>query len=78
MNKKSTRASRRKLNLVVSSAMAVSMLQLPGCNLADDSFEISATLGAQDFVTFIVRSVVINPLEDFLVDGINNLIDEED
>jgi hypothetical protein len=58
--------------------MAVSMLQLPGCNLADDSFEISATLGAQDFVTFIVRSVVINPLEDFLVDGINNLIDEED
>ena len=64
-------------NVAVASAMGVaSVFSLGGCDLGEFTTTTTTTLDGREVVTYLVRSAILTPIDDFLTNAIDAFFDE--
>lgn len=67
---------RKAMALVMMSTAC--LFQFGSCNLDDFSVSPEITLSAEELVSFVVRGVIFEPLEAFVINGINQFLGGDD
>ena len=58
--------------------IGVSLAPLVGCELGEFTTTTTTTLSGEEVVTYLVRSLVVTPIDEFLTDRIEDFFGEED
>jgi hypothetical protein len=67
----------RKAMVLVMMSTAC-LFQFGSCNLSDFSVSPEITLSAEELISFMVRGVIFEPLEAFVISGINQFFGGDD
>ncbi len=57
---------------------AAAMFPFGSCDLGEFTTTTTTTISGRDAVLFLVRSLIFNPIEEFITDRIDDLIGEEE
>lgn len=58
------------------SALLGTTLALGSCNLGEFTSTSTVTLSGREVVSFLVRSLILTPIQDVIDRGVNNLFDK--
>lgn len=76
--RKSNRAVRRMSRALALAATGGMVLHSGSCNLNDINVGSSVTVNGRDALISILRGVILTPIDEFITEGINEIVGDDD